>query len=86
MLCVMARRLNHTPSVTITISTTPTIKAHLEQLAASGYFGRNAADTAERVLSSALLTPDSLLRAFEELRQRGVPPFLPANSSLGPRA
>ena len=51
----MARPKNTTESVQITISTTATIKDALEALAATGFYGKNAADTAHMILSQRIL-------------------------------
>ena len=50
----MARPKNTAGTVQITISTTPQIKALLEELAESGFFGKNAADTAHSLLKEKI--------------------------------
>lgn len=50
----MARPKNTAETVQITISTTPQVKEMLEELAASGFFGKNAAETAHTLLKEKL--------------------------------
>lgn len=53
------RTRNTTPTVTVTLSTTPQVKQRLDQLAAIGHYGKNAADVAEQLLRLALFNPFS---------------------------
>jgi hypothetical protein len=59
----MPRDPNKIGTVTITISTTPPIKKHLEKLVASGFYGKNAAEAAERIIARGIeqLLADSKL-------------------------
>jgi hypothetical protein len=50
----MARKPNPLPTVTITLSTNPQIKAYLSELVPSGLYGNNEADAAERLLARAV--------------------------------
>jgi len=50
----MARPPNLLPTVTITLSTNPQIKAYLSELVPSGLYGNNEADAAERLLARAV--------------------------------
>ncbi len=50
----MARPRNPLPTVTITLSTNPQIKAYLSELVPSGLYGNNEADAAERLLARAV--------------------------------
>ncbi len=50
----MARPKNTTETVQITISTTPQVKELLELLSASGFYGKNAADTAHVLLKEKI--------------------------------
>lgn len=55
----MPRSPNALPTVTITISANPRIKAYLAELVPSGLYGKNEADAAERLLARAI---DDLIR------------------------
>lgn len=46
----MARPKNATGTAQITISTSPQMKALLEQLSQTGFYGKNAAETAHALL------------------------------------
>jgi len=50
----MARPKNTTETVQITLSTTPQVKALLEELSKSGFYGKNAADTAHALLKEKI--------------------------------
>ncbi len=50
----MARPKNTTETVQITISTTPQVKELLELLSATGFYGKNAADTAHALLKEKI--------------------------------
>lgn len=50
----MPRTPNTVRTVTITISTTPPVYAHLERLVASGLFGKNPAEAAERLIARGI--------------------------------
>lgn len=50
----MPRDANKIGTVTITISTTPPVKQHLEALVATGLYGKNAAEAAERIVARGL--------------------------------
>lgn len=50
----MARPKNTTETVQITISTTPQVKELLESLSLTGFYGKNAADTAHSLLKEKL--------------------------------
>ena len=58
----MPRIPNHIPTVQITLSTTPPLKKHLEKLVATGLYGKNAAEAADRLLG----------REVERLIKEGV--------------
>ena len=58
----MGRSPNHVPTVTITVSTTPQLRKYLVQLVATGLFGKNAAEAAERLIA----------RSVEQLAREGV--------------
>ena len=47
----MPRQPNTVKTVTITVSTTPPVYEHLEALVASGLFGKNPAEAAERLVA-----------------------------------
>jgi hypothetical protein len=55
----MPRSPNLLPTVTITLSTNPEIKAYLSELVPTGLYGNNEADAAERLLAKAI---DQLIR------------------------
>jgi hypothetical protein len=50
----MARQPNQLPTATLTVSTTPQVLLELERLVATGHFGKNTAEAAERIISSYL--------------------------------
>jgi len=50
----MARPRNIVKTVLITISTTDAVRDYLEELTATGLFGKNAAETADRLLKRAI--------------------------------
>jgi hypothetical protein len=50
----MAKLSNPVPTVQFTISTTPQVGAYLDQLLATGFYGKNRADAAEKVITSTL--------------------------------
>lgn len=50
----MARPKNTTETVQITLSTTPQVKELLEELSLSGFYGKNAADTAHALLKEKI--------------------------------
>ena len=58
----MPRSPNHLPTVTITVSTTPQMRRYLVDLVATGLFGKNAAEAAERLIA----------RSVEQLAREGV--------------
>jgi hypothetical protein len=60
----MARSANHIPTVVVTISTTPPVKKLLDKLVATGLYGKNPADAAERLIARELehLINDGVLK------------------------
>jgi len=60
----MARPKNTLETIQITISTTPQVKESLQQLTETGFYGKNAADTANALLKE---------RIRELLKQGQVP-------------
>jgi hypothetical protein len=50
----MSRKQNKVQTRKLTISTTPKIMDDLERLADGGYYGKNSAEAAERLLAQAL--------------------------------
>lgn len=64
----MARSRNLLPTVTITLSTNPQIKAYLSELVPSGLYGNNEADAAERLLARAV---EQLIREGSLKRKAG---------------
>jgi len=50
----MSKRPNNMETVQITVSTTRPIQVYLERLVLSGFYGKNPAEAAERLISSAL--------------------------------
>lgn len=50
----MARPKNSTETVQITLSTTLQVKRLLEELSETGFFGKNAADTAHMLLKEKI--------------------------------
>ncbi len=51
---VMAKQRNQVDSILITLTTTPQVRRYLLQLVASGLYGKNAAETAERLVAQAI--------------------------------
>ncbi len=62
----MARKRNRLKTVLLTISTTPRIEEYLSQLVATGLYGKNPAEAAERLVA----------RSLERLLQDGTVPQL----------
>jgi hypothetical protein len=60
----MPRPKNTLETIQITISTTPQVKESLQQLTESGFYGKNAADTANALLKERI----------RELMQQGQMP------------
>ncbi len=60
----MARPKNTTETVQITLSTTPQVKELLEELSLTGFYGKNAADTAHALLKEKI----------RDLQERGMAP------------
>jgi len=50
----MARSRNEIATVQITISTTPPVKKHLGRLVETGFYGKNEAEAAERLVAREL--------------------------------
>ena len=50
----MPRLPNKVKTVTITVSTTPPVHSYLETLVATGLFGKNAAEAAERLIARGI--------------------------------
>ena len=50
----MPRKPNQLKSVPITISTTEAIKAYLDALVATGFYGKSYTEAAERLLAQSL--------------------------------
>ncbi len=50
----MPRMPNKVRTVTITVSTTPPVVDYLERLVATGLFGKNPAEAAERLISDGV--------------------------------
>ena len=50
----MAKPVNTVRTVTITLSTTEVVRDHLDRLASTGFYGKNPADAAERLLARVL--------------------------------
>jgi len=50
----MPRTPNTVKTVTITVSTTPPVYSYLESLVATGLFGKNPAEAAERLIARGL--------------------------------
>lgn len=50
----MARKRNRLKTVTLTISTTPPIVEHLARLVATGLYGKNPAEAAERLVARSI--------------------------------
>ncbi len=58
----MSKPKNTVPSVTVSFTTTPKVKALLRQLVETGLYGKNSSEAAERLVA----------RALEEMVGRGV--------------
>lgn len=61
----MPRTPNSVPTVTITVSTTPLAREYLDQLVATGLFGKNPAEAAERLIADGIkaqLSEGTLIR------------------------
>jgi hypothetical protein len=52
----MATNKNLLPTATLTISTNPLVEDRLERIVSTGYYGKNAAEAAERLIAQALST------------------------------
>jgi hypothetical protein len=50
----MAKLSNLLPTVQVTISTTPQVGVYLDQLLTTGFYGKNRAEAAERLIVSTL--------------------------------
>ena len=50
----MAKLSNPIPTEQFTISTTPQVGAYLDQLLETGFYGKNRADAAEKLITSTL--------------------------------
>jgi hypothetical protein len=50
----MPRKKNIVRTVPLQISTTPQVSAYLERLVAKGFYGKNTAEAAERVVARTL--------------------------------
>jgi Arc/MetJ-type ribon-helix-helix transcriptional regulator len=50
----MPKEQNLVPTERITLSVTPQVVKYLEQLVKTGFYGKNVADAAERILSHVL--------------------------------
>jgi Arc/MetJ-type ribon-helix-helix transcriptional regulator len=50
----MPKELNLVPTERITISATPQVVKYLQELVMKGFYGKNVAEAAERVLSQVL--------------------------------
>ncbi len=63
----MAKSLNTIGTVKITISTTSTVQTFLDRLVLTGFYGKNPADAAERLLARTLeaLVKDGSLKTDE---------------------
>ena len=75
----MARQKNTVKTSQITISTTPQVRAYLEQLAGGGLHGKTPAEAAERLIADRI--SEMLLK--QQLSQ--IPPgaFAPSKGSSG---
>jgi len=68
----MPRPKNTASTVQITLSTTPQVKELLEQLSATGFYGKNAADTAHMLLKEKI-------RELQRDRQAPAPDYSPGS-------
>ncbi|MBI3876320.1 MAG: hypothetical protein HY300_10270 [Verrucomicrobia bacterium] len=71
----MPRLPNKVQTVTITVSTTPHVYQHLEALVATGLYGKNPADAAERLVSTGikqLLNEGNLIRFAQPSKRRSA--------------
>jgi hypothetical protein len=74
----MARSKNKADTVTITLSTTPQIRDWLEALVADGFYGKNVAEAAERLIAEKIRelrgekTLSAALRKFEKKKAANV--------------
>ena len=59
----MSRTPNALPSVTLRISITPQIETRLDRLIETGFFGKNRAEAAERLISERLRELDAATAA-----------------------
>ena len=50
----MGRDKNNVETKVLTVSTTPQIVADLEELVSTGYYGKTAAEAADRVIAASL--------------------------------
>lgn len=50
----MAKTKNLVPTAIVTLSTTTIVEDRLERLVYTGYYGKNAAEAAERIVSQTL--------------------------------
>jgi len=50
----MAKTKNLIETATLTVSTNPLVEDRLERLVSTGYYGKNAAEAAERLLAETL--------------------------------
>jgi hypothetical protein len=69
------RNPNIIDTVQITISTTRPIQVHLERLVSTGFYGKNPAEAAERLLAQAIKELSKDFRNAEErpaVRRKGV--------------
>jgi hypothetical protein len=70
----MPRTPNKVRTVTITVSTTPPVYDHLAELVATGLFGKNPAEAAERLIARGIeqfLSDGTLIRAQKHSRTPG---------------
>ena len=50
----MGRKQNNVPTETLTLSTTPLVQKYLQAIVETGFYGKNPAEAAERILAMAL--------------------------------
>ncbi len=67
----MPRRPNSIKTVLITISTTEPVERHLETLVETGFYGKNPAEAAERLVARGIeqLLRDGKLEAKRRIRR-----------------